>query len=142
MFFGRYEHSLDEKNRLVIPSKMRSEAGDTLYLMKGYDGALSLYKESDFNKLMEEVSSYSFQKKNNRDYIRTQLSSTYDLEIDKLGRITIPTALISRYSIGKDVFIIGVVDHIEIWDKEKYLAYEKESDSSFEEVAEKIGEHE
>ncbi|MCD8204793.1 MAG: division/cell wall cluster transcriptional repressor MraZ [Coprobacillus sp.] len=139
MFFGRYEHSLDDKNRLVIPSKMRSEAGETLYLMKGYDGALALYKESDFNRLMEEVSAYSFQKKNNRDYIRVQMSSTYDLEIDKLGRITIPTALISRYGIGRDVYIIGVVDHIEIWDKEKYLAYEKESDATFESVAEKIG---
>ncbi len=138
MFFGRYEHTLDEKNRIVIPFKMRGEAGSMLYVMKGYDGALSLYKESDFNSLMEEISTYSFQKKNNRDYIRTQMSSTYDLEVDKLGRITIPTALINRYGIGKEVFIIGVVDHIEIWDKAKYLEYEKESDATFEAVAEKL----
>ncbi|MCD8203734.1 MAG: division/cell wall cluster transcriptional repressor MraZ [Coprobacillus sp.] len=142
MFFGRYEHTLDEKNRLVIPFKMRSEAGEVLYLMKGYDGALSLYKESDFTKLMEEVSTYSFQKRNNRDYIRTQMSSTYDLEVDKLGRITIPTALINRYGIGKEVYIIGVVDHIEIWDKAKYLEYEKNSDENFEKVAEKLSENE
>ncbi|MCD8209782.1 MAG: division/cell wall cluster transcriptional repressor MraZ [Coprobacillus sp.] len=141
MFFGRYEHSLDEKNRIVIPKRMREEVSSPLYIMKGYDGALSLYSAEAFNNLITEINSLPFQKKESRSYIRTQLSSTYELEVDKLGRVTIPTALITRYGIGKDIFILGVVDHIEIWDRTKYLEYEKEADSSYEEVAGELIDH-
>ncbi len=141
MFFGRYEHSLDEKNRIVIPKRMREEVTSPLYIMKGYDGALSLYNAEAFNNLIKEIDTLPFQKKESRSYIRTQLSSTYELEVDKLGRVTIPTALITRYGIGKDIFILGVVDHIEIWDREKYLEYEKEADSSYEEVAGELIDH-
>ncbi len=139
MLYGRYEHTLDSKGRLMIPSKIRNElGGSTLYIMKGYDGALSIYKESTFNELATEIESYSFEKSSSRDFIRTRLSSTYDLEVDKLGRITLPTALLSRYGIGKDVVVLGVYDHMEIWDKDKYLAYEKECDLKDEENAESL----
>ncbi|MCD8195266.1 MAG: division/cell wall cluster transcriptional repressor MraZ [Coprobacillus sp.] len=138
MLFGRYEHTLDDKGRLMIPSKFRSELGSTLYIMKGYDGALSIYKQSTFESLSSEIESYSFEKRNSRAFIRTRLSSTYELEVDKLGRITLPSALLSRYGIGKDVIVLGVNDHMEIWDRDKYLEYESKCDASDEETAENL----
>ena len=138
MFFGSYVHNLDEKGRLVIPSKMREELGLKAYILKGYDGALSIYKEEGFLKLMQEVNSLPFNKKNTRAYLRTQLSSVCELEIDRQGRVLLPTQLLSKYQIGREVIVIGALDHIEVWNKAEYEAYEKAADSSFEEIAEEL----
>ena len=138
MFFGSYVHNLDEKGRLVIPSKMREELGLKAYILKGYDGALSIYKEEGFLKLMEEVNSLPFNKKNTRAYLRTQLASVCELEIDRQGRVLLPTQLLSKYQIGREVIVIGALDHIEVWNKAEYEAYEKAADSSFEEIAEEL----
>ena len=138
MFFGSYVHNLDEKGRLVIPSKMREELGLKAYILKGYDGALSIYKEEGFLKLMQEVNSLPFNKKNTRAYLRTQLASVCELEIDRQGRVLLPTQLLSKYQIGREVIVIGALDHIEVWNKAEYEAYEKAADSSFEEIAEEL----
>ncbi len=138
MFFGSFQHTLDSKNRLVIPAKFRNQVGNTLYILKGFDGALAVYKEAEFTKLMEEASSLSFNFSTNRAYLRTQLASVSELEVDKQGRIQIPTQLATRYQIGKEVMVIGVYDHFEIWDKDAYLEYESKSSNDFENIAENI----
>ncbi|MCQ2087333.1 MAG: division/cell wall cluster transcriptional repressor MraZ [Bacilli bacterium] len=138
MFFGSYAHSLDDKNRLVIPSKMRSEIGTRLYIMKGFDGAVSMYPEKAFEKLMSEFNSMPFNKKDARSYLRTQLASTSELEIDKAGRVIIPGNLLTKYSISKSVMVIGMGDHIEIWDSKVYEVYEAEADKNFEDIAENL----
>ncbi len=138
MFFGYYEHSLDDKGRLVIPSKLRDEIGHFIYIMKGFDGALSIYKEEAFKSLVSEAESLPFNKKNSRDYLRVQLASVCELEIDKMGRIQIPQTLLNKYSIGKEVVIIGVGDHLEVWDKEAYSEYESKANKSFEDIAENL----
>lgn len=138
MFFGYYEHSLDEKGRLVIPSKMREEAGCRLYIMKGYDGALSIFKASAFEKMVEEAQNVPFTKRNSRKYLRIQLGSACEMEVDKQGRIQIPSQLLARYNITKEVVILGVGDHIEVWSKETYSEYEKSAEEDFEEIAENL----
>lgn len=138
MFFGRYNHSLDDKGRLVIPSKMRDQFSRLIYIMKGYDGALSIYKEQEFQKLVEQAEKLDFNKKNTRIYLRNQLASTCELELDKQGRVQIPAQLLSQYKINKDVVIIGVGDHIEVWDRAMYEKYEIEADNNFEDIAENL----
>ncbi len=138
MFFGSFQHSLDDKNRLVIPRKFRSELTSKLYIMKGFDGALSIFKEDRFLKLVDEFNSLPFSKKNARDYLRVQLASCSELEVDKLGRVILPNNLLTKYEIGKDVLIIGVGDHLEIWDIAKYEEYAKKAEDSFEDIAESL----
>ena len=137
MFYGSYIHTLDVKGRLVIPSKMRNELGMKAYILKGYDGALSIYKESEFEKLVAKINSLPFNKKNTRAFLRIQLASVCELEIDRQGRVLLPTQLLSKYQIGKEVIVIGALDHIEVWNRNDYEAYEKQS-SSFEEIAEEL----
>ena len=137
MFYGSYIHTLDDKGRLVIPSKMRDELGMKAYILKGYDGALSIYKESEFEKLVAKINSLPFNKKNTRAFLRIQLASVCELEIDRQGRVLLPTQLLSKYQIGKEVIVIGALDHIEVWNRNDYEAYEKQS-SSFEEIAEEL----
>lgn len=138
MFFGSYTHNLDGKGRLVIPSKMRDELGGKAYILKGFDGALSIYKEIDFENLIKELKSLPFSKKNSRAYLRVQLASACELDIDKQGRALLPTQLLNKYQIGKEVIVIGALDHIEVWNKKDYEAYEANADSSFEEIAEEL----
>lgn len=138
MFYGSFIHNLDNKGRLVIPSKMRDELGAKAYILKGYDGALSIYKESDFVELVKRIQSLSFTKKNARAHLRVQLASVCELDIDKQGRALLPTQLLSKYKIGREVIVIGALDHIEVWNRSDYEAYEKAADSSFEEIAEEL----
>jgi len=138
MFFGYFAHSLDNKGRLVIPSKMRDELGARAFIMKGFDGALAIYKETEFEKLVSEFNSLPFNKKSSRDYLRVQLASTCELEIDKAGRAQIPSQLLAKYQINKEVVVIGAGDHIEVWDKQAYERYEKEAIASFESTAEQL----
>lgn len=138
MFFGSFEHSLDEKNRLVIPSKMREEAGKSLFIMKGYDGAIAIYKQDTFEKLMEKINSLPFEKRQARDYARAMLATVSELDIDKAGRVQIPMALITRYNITKEVVVLGAGDHIEVWSKLVYEQYSKSIDENFEDNAESL----
>lgn len=138
MFFGSYSHSLDDKNRLMIPSKMRESLSTHLFMMKGFDGAISVYEQDAFQALINKLEKMAFLKKDTRSFLRTQLANTFELDVDKLGRIQIPTAIINKFNIGKEVIVLGAVDHIEIWDKTTYEAYQAENEPLFEEIAERL----
>lgn len=138
MFIGRYNYSLDDKGRLVIPSKYRAEISENLYLMKGFEGCVSIYKASDFEKKLNMLAEKDFEKKVNRTYQRLLLSTAVELPLDKAGRILIPTATLQKYSIEKEVVIVGLINHFEIWDAKAWDAYEKANEESFEKFAEEL----
>ncbi len=138
MFYGSYFHTLDDKNRLYLPSRLRQNAGERLYILKGYDGTLAIYSEESFKKYTDELSSLSFADHLSRDVARVALSSVYELEFDKANRIQIPTALVERYEITKDVVVLGVIDHIEIWSKDKWEHYLKDNEKDFEVKSEQL----
>ena len=117
---------------------MRDELGYKVYIMKGFDGSLSLYNEERYLELVKEFSRLSFMQQKVRDYLRIQFASTYQMEQDKLGRIQIPTALLQKYNISREVLVLGIGDHIEVWDKAKYEDYENGVRDEFEAIAESI----
>ena len=139
MFFGSYSHSLDDKNRLMIPSKMRESLSSKLFMMRGFDGAISVYEQDAFNALMAKLEKMDFLKKDARSFLRTQLANTHEIDVDKLGRIQIPTPIINKFNIGKEVIVLGAIDHIEIWDKKAYEEYQAENEARFEDIAESLG---
>ena len=138
MFFGSFAHSLDEKGRLMIPRKMREELGFKVYIMKGFDGSLSIYTVERYQKLVEEFNKLSFTQQRNRDYLRAQFATTYEMDVDKLGRLQLPTALLNKFNISRNVIVLGIGDHIEIWDAKKYEEYESGIVDNFEKNAEAI----
>lgn len=138
MFFGSFEHSLDEKNRLLIPSRLRGQIGSKLFIMKGYEGSLALYPEEGFQKYLKKLESLPFESKISRDIERISLSSVFELDVDKVNRIQIPTALINKYGITKDVVVVGVIDHIEVWSKAKWEQYLKDNEAEFESKSEEL----
>jgi MraZ protein len=135
-FFGTYSRTLDDKKRLQIPSKLVKEMPHSFYVLRGFEGCLSIYEEAEFNALMAKLESLSYLSETARNYVRLSSASVEELEVDSHGRITLPKELADTYKMGNDVVLIGVLDHFELWDATAYDAYLKEKAPLYESLAE------
>lgn len=115
MLIGEYHHNIDDKNRLIIPSKFREEIGDKFILTRGLDGCLFIYSMSNWEKITNKLKTLPFTKKDARVFMRFFLSGANVCEFDKQGRINISSSLVDYASIKKECAIIGVNDRLEIW---------------------------
>ena len=120
MFMGEYSHSIDEKGRLIIPSKFRFELGEKFVLTRGLDGCLCVYPEPEWNILETKLRSLPLTNKNARTITRFLVSGAAACELDKQGRILVPAALREYAGLEKDVVVTGNLERIEIWDKAKW----------------------
>lgn len=130
MLMGEFHHNIDEKGRLIIPSKFRSELGERLIITKGLDKCLFVYSETEWNKVMQKVGSLQFTKKNVRAFERTFIGGASIIEFDKQGRINITSPLVHYANIQKECVIIGVNERLEIWGLEEFNKYMMESEES------------
>lgn len=142
MFYGEYEHSLDNKGRLIVPSKFREAAKahyiEKFYITRGLDKCLFIFGEEEWKSQELKFKNLSFTKKESRNFNRLFFSGTSELEIDKQGRILIPKYLKDYAGIRRDLVVIGVSNRIEIWAKETWQEYYKTQQGSFEEISEKL----
>ena len=115
MFMGEYNHNLDDKSRLVIPSNFRHDLGDKFIITKGMEKCLYIYSQNEWNKLVSKFDTLPFTKKDVRIFIRSFFSGANTLEIDRSGRIVISSNLKEYANIEKECVIIGANDRIEIW---------------------------
>ena len=138
MLMGEYHHNIDEKSRLIIPSKFRSELGERFIITKGLDRCLFVYSEVEWNKIMQRVSSLQFTKKNVRAFERTFIGGASQIEFDKQGRINITSPLVHYANITKECVIIGVNERLEIWSLEEFNRYMEENEESLVEITEDI----
>lgn len=130
MFRGRFEHTLDAKGRLSIPSRFRetlNERYDSRLVVTTYDGCLIVYPFIEWQKLEEKVAALPKFNKDTRAFLRFFYSSAADCAIDKLGRILIPQSLRDYAKFERDVFLIGAFEHIEIWSKAVWEKAEAEA---------------
>lgn len=140
MFIGEYQHNLDAKGRIIIPSRFRDELHTTFILTRGLDGCLTIYSLKQWEKMFEEINKLPTTKKAARQYVRMLTSTASECTLDNQGRIQIPTFLSKPVNITKECVVIGANDHIEIWDKTTWEAYYVDASNSFEEVAENLNE--
>ena len=138
MLLGTFKHNLDSKNRLALPSKFRSQLQEIVYILKGYDGAVSVYCEEGLKDLIKSINSLPFNQKDSRDIARLTLASVVELQIDASGRIQIPKDVVINYNITKEVVVIGLVDHFEIWSKSTWEEYVEKGNREFETIAERL----
>lgn len=123
MFIGEYQHNIDDKGRLSIPAKLRTQCSDVVYVTKGNEGCLAVYTEEGWNAYYNDLMKLPRTKKKVREFIRAVTSRARDCEFDKLGRINIPLVLRNEAKIVKECTIIGAGDHIEIWNSEVWENY-------------------
>ena len=138
MLMGEFHHSIDEKSRLIVPSKFRTELGERVVITKGLDKCLFVYSENEWNKIMQKVSNLQFTKKNVRAFERSFIGGASLIEFDKQGRINITSPLVHYADIKKECIIIGVNERLEIWSKESFDEYIKTNEDSLEEITENI----
>ncbi len=138
MFMGEYQHSLDDKGRLIVPSKFREPLGGRCVITRGLDKCLFVYPESEWRTMEEKLKQLPLTQSDARAFVRFFFSGATDLELDKQGRVMIPANLREYASLDKDVVVIGVSTRVELWSKEVWAAYVDEAESSFEAIAEKI----
>lgn len=120
MFMSEYNHTIDAKGRLIIPSKFREALGEEFVVSKGMDGCLFVYANDDWNAFEQKLTSLPITQKPARQFARFFLAGAAQVEVDKQGRILLPAALREFAGLDKDVVLVGVGSRIEIWDKEKY----------------------
>lgn len=139
MFIGEYQHAVDTKNRMIIPSKFRDDLGNKFVLTKGLDGCLYAYTLEEWKVLEEKLKKLPLTSKDARAFVRFFFSGANEIDIDKQGRSLIPQNLLEYAGIEKDIVSIGVSTRIEIWSKTKWDEY-NDSNIDFDGIAEKMSE--
>jgi MraZ protein len=138
MFMGEYQHSLDDKGRLIVPSKLREGLGDKFILTRGLDHSLFVYPLAEWKVIEERMQSLPTTQADARAFVRLFFSGAVDCEPDKQWRISIPQHLREHAKINRDLYVLGVSTRIEIWAKEVWEEYSTAAEESYEALAEKI----
>lgn len=133
MFKGEYNHTVDTKGRLIVPAKFREILGDTFVVTKGLDGCLFVYPNDEWENIEKKFREVPLTTKDARKFSRFFFAGAADCEVDKQGRILIPAVLRDFAGIQKEVVLVGVLNRIEIWSKDRWLENEYED---MDEVAE------
>lgn len=137
MFMGEYHHTIDEKGRITLPSKIREQLGYDFVITRGLDQCLFVYPRLDWNRIIDTYKSLP-NTKDARNFMRFFLSGAAEVNFDKQGRINVASPLIKYASLEKDCIIIGVNDHLEIWSEEIWNKFMEENEENFTEIADNL----
>lgn len=137
-FMGTYPYSIDPKGRVGIPVKFREALGASFVVTKGFDQCLCVYPFEQWQALEQKLRKLSITKKDMRDFTRYLFAGATEVELDKQGRILLPSILRQFAGLEKDVMVIGVSSRVEIWDKEKWEEYNEKTSESFGDIAENL----
>lgn len=139
MFIGEYQHSIDPKKRLAVPSRFRTELKNKVVITRGLDKCLFIYPMKVWEDLAGKLGTLPVGESSTRSFIRLMLAGASDSEIDKQGRILIPDFLKEYAGLDKNVVIAGVYNRLEVWDENKWAEYKKNAEKNTDEIAEQLG---
>lgn len=137
MSSGTYEHTMDAKNRIIIPQKLREELGSVLHACKGFDHCIYIFETEGWEKFRSKLEGLSMTNPKARKVKRIFLGSAKELEMDKQGRIVLDPTLRKHADITKDIVIVGMGDYLEVWDRDTY--YDMNGDDDMDELVAEAG---
>lgn len=138
MFMGEFRHNIDAKGRLIIPSKFREQCEASVVVTRGFEGCLALYTQEGWQEYYAKLQTLPKNKKEARLFVRMVTSRASDCEFDKLGRINIPNVLREVGNLDKECVIVGVGDHVEIWNQASWDEYYDDNKDDFDEISESL----
>ena len=138
MLLGEFHHNIDDKCRLVIPTKFREDLGQEFILTRGIEKCLYVYSKTEWEKLVGKLNTLPFTKKVTRTFTRFFYSGATACEFDKSGRMSITSPLVSYAGLDKECIIIGVNDHLEIWDSKAFEEFMNDNSDIIEDIAENL----
>lgn len=131
MFLGEYQHTLDPKGRLILPSAFREELKDGLVMTVGLDNCLSLHPLADWQRVVEHLRALRTTDRRERMFARMMTSSAHAEEPDRQGRITIPARLRDYADLTKDVTVVGADARLELWQTQAWDSYRQSAMDDF-----------
>lgn len=140
MLIGEHKHTLDSKNRLSLPAKFRKEIGKTVIITRGLENCLFMFGEESWRKVVTKLESLPLGSAQSRGLSRFILAGGSEVEVDKVGRILIPSSLKEFAKLEKEVVIAGLSDRVEIWGEKAWEEYRKEVEKSALDMAQALGE--
>jgi MraZ protein len=139
-FRGHFDYSLDAKNRLNIPPKFRAAFSGGVVLAKALEPCVAVWTPEAFERHTDAfLSGLNPLSAERRKLTRFFAGGSFDSELDSAGRVTLNPALISHGGIKKDVVLVGVIDHLQVWDREKWEADQQDLNAEIVEIAESLG---
>lgn len=139
MLIGEYTHILDDKNRLSLPAKFRSEMGKKIVLTRGLDRCVAIFTQKEWEKIAEKLSESSMLQADSRSFNRFMFGGATEAEVDSIGRVLIPDFLKEWGSLGTKVAVIGVQSRVEIWNEKAWEANKATIEKQADSLAEKLG---
>ncbi len=140
MFIGEYNHTIDEKGRLAVPVKFRTELAKGAVVTKGLENCLFLYTKKDWQELAEKIAKLPISQSSSRAFSRLMLAGAMEAELDKQGRIVLPDYLRKYAGLNKKAVINGLYNRIEIWDQTSWDKYKSATEKDSGNIAEALGE--
>ena len=138
LFMGEYNHTVDTKGRLIIPSKFRELLGDEFIVTKGLDGCLFVFPQNEWQAFEEKLRTLPLNQKGARQFTRFFVAGATPCELDKQGRILLPATLREFAGLDKDVVLAGMLNRIEIWSKAKWTENNALDDDDMDDIAEQM----
>ncbi len=139
MFIGEYEHSVDEKGRLVLPSKFRALLADGCVVTKGQEGCLYILPRAEWETMAADVSSLPLTDRRGRNWGRIFFGSSEELSVDKQGRVMVPAKLRQWAGVDREVAVVGVNTRIELWEPQKWADFLDGEEDEYVNTKERIG---
>lgn len=140
MFMGEYNHTIDPKGRLIVPAKYRDELGEKFVVTKGLDHCLFVFPPAEWQAFADKLHALPTAKADSRKFVRFFLAGATECELDKQGRILLPSNLREFAALEKDVVLVGVSSRVEIWSKASWDESMSTYDDNMDEVAENMAE--
>jgi MraZ protein len=138
MFIGEYQHTLDEKGRIALPTKFRAAFKDGAIITRGLDESLFIYSKSQWELLAERLAALPIAQAHNRAFARFMLAGAMDVDIDAQGRITVPEYLRTFAKLKKKVIVTGLFNRLEVWDENAWRIYNSKNEKQSTKIAESI----
>lgn len=141
MLIGEYRHTIDDKNRLSLPSKFRKEMGKRVVVTPGLDSCLFIFTVNEWEKISGRLSmsESSMLQADNRGFNRYLLGRAVEVEVDAVGRMLLPERLRHRANLETTVVFVGVNDRVELWNEAAWDTYVRDVESRAGDLAEKLG---
>ena len=138
MFIGEYQHSLDEKGRIAVPTKFRTILSAGAVVTRGLDGCLFIYPLPEWQRLAERLAGLPLAQANTRAFARLMLAGAMEATVDKQGRMSIPDYLRSYAKLGKKVVLTGLYNRLELWDAAQWDEYRRSTERNGASIAEAL----
>lgn len=139
MLIGEYIHTLDDKNRVSLPSKFRKEMGKQIVVAPGSDACLALYTQKEWKRISDKLGESSMLSNDIRSFSRLMFGQAQLVEVDSLGRILVPDYLCERALLKGKIAVIGVQNRAELWNEARWNEYKKQVETQADALAEKLG---